>query len=135
MEKHVISLGMQNKMMHIIFGMCYMTLGIVEIMEILCMQIPYSEVIKSILLLTATVCVIACVFAKGEQHDEMSRAYLNEAGLFGFRCVVLAAYFFLMLDIFFKGAVTLRAAVPTIAGIGFLALGIKFYRLEKDGDE
>lgn len=132
MTKHVISLGMQNKMMHMMAGMCYTAM---EIIEMLRMQIPYSDEIKSVLIVIATICIVACVFSKREKHDEMSWTHLNESGFFGFQCVVLAAYFFLMLDIFFKGAVTLRATVPLIAGIGFLTLGIKFYRLEKDGDE
>ena len=132
MTKPVISLGMQNKMMHIMVGICYMAMGIIEMLR---MQIPYSDEIKSVLIVIATICIVACVFSKGEKHDEMSWSHMSEAGFLGFQCVVLAAYFFLVLDAFFKGAVTLRAAVPLIAGVGFIGIGIKFYRLEKDGDE
>ena len=75
------------------------------------------------------------LIGKHEASDEMAVAHNDEAYAFGFLAASITVLILLMLDRYFvEGGIPFYFAGYFVLGIGNLAAGWKFYKLERDGE-
>ena len=132
MKRPDITVGRRNMLLNLGVGSGWIISSIFGLLESHSRIFHHLDV--AVIAVMALV-LIYIVVGKHEASDEMAVAHNNEAYAFGFLAASITVLILLMLDRYFvEGGIPFYFAGYFVLGIGNLAAGWKFYKLERDGE-
>ena len=132
MKRPEITIGRRNMLLNLGVGSGWIVSAIFGLLE------THSRIFHPLDVAVFAVMALVLIYivvGKHEASDEMAVAHNNEAYAFGFLAASFAVLILLVLDRYYlEGGVPFYFAGYFVLGIGNLAAGWKFYKLERDGE-
>ena len=132
MKRPDITVGRRNMLLNLGVGSGWIISAILRLLE------THSRIFYHLdiaVIAAMALVLIYIVVGKHEANDEMAVAHNDEAYAFGFLAASITVLILLMLDRYFvEGGIPFYFAGYFVLGIGNLAAGWKFYKLERDGE-
>lgn len=123
---------------HTLFGASLILLGVFNLVFTFMDSIVFG-ILAITALLSCLGCLLFVVFSHPEKNDEMSEAHLRAAYAEAYRINLIAMLFLLVVGqlsslLHWDITVRLDMILPFLIGIGEFVVGVRFVRLEKEGE-
>lgn len=128
MKRPYLTVLQYSMLSHLVTGIGFLLLGLLDF-------VSGSAIVGLLVAALMGILFIITAFGKREGMDEMARSHRNDAYGDGFMAMMLAMVILELLDHSGTASIKLTTATCICFGAGFTAIGLRFRKLEKDGDD
>lgn len=131
MKRPAISIEQHNLIYNVGIGISWLVSAFLRL-------IADSIAIKVLIVIVGLILVslvLYSIIGKRERDDELTFTYAEQARSFGFFVGTCICLIFFSISLIDENFVSLVFAAPVILGVSHIAVGWRFYHLEKYGDE